>query len=93
MRKVVWTTTASLEYAKNIEYLISKWSETEAGVFIGKVDSLLADLKSGLIECPFTKRGNIHKCVVCKQVSLLYHIDEKDNLVLPGFWNNYQGNL
>ena len=93
MRKVVWTTTASLEYAKNIENLISKWSETEAGIFIGKVDSLISNLQSGLVECPRTDRENIRKCVVCEQVSLLYHIDEKDNLVLLGFWNNYQGNL
>ena len=44
MREVVWTTTASLEYAKNIEYHISEWPEVGAADFITKVDSLLADL-------------------------------------------------
>lgn len=90
MRKEIWTETASFEYEQNIDYVLKRWSEEVALRFIDKVESILYDLKRETVEYPLTERGNVRKCVVVKQITLFYEIDEDNNLVLLSFWNNYK---
>jgi len=90
MRTTIWTTTATLEYDKNIEYLLEEWSENEAFNFINNVEAILFDLKAGVVEYPLTTEGNVRKCVVCKQITLFYQINQEDNIELLRFWNTYQ---
>ena len=92
MRILIWSTTASLEYEKNIGYLLDEWSEKEALNFINDVEAILSDLKAGVVEYPLTTEVNIRKCVVCKQVTLFYQINKDDNIELLRFWNTYQDN-
>jgi plasmid stabilization system protein ParE len=90
MRKEIWTETASNEYDQNIEYLLKNWSDKVALAFIEKVESVLFDIKSGLVEYPLTDRGNVRKCVICKQITLFYQINKTDDLELLSSWSNYK---
>jgi plasmid stabilization system protein ParE len=90
MRREIWTETASNEYDQNIEYLLKNWSTQVAIDFINKVESVLYDIKTGLVEYPLTERGNVRKCVICKQITLFYQINNADNVELLSFWSNYK---
>ena len=50
MKTFVWTENALKDYHQNIDYLLREWSEKEALIFIGDVDSILFSLKSGNIQ-------------------------------------------
>jgi hypothetical protein len=90
MRKEIWTETASNEYDQNIDYLLKNWSVQVAMDFIVKVESILYDIKTGLVEYPLTNRGNVRKCVICKQITLFYQINNTDCVELLSFWSNYK---
>lgn len=90
MRKNIWTETAIYEYDRNIDYLLSVWSENEALNFINKVEIILHDLKKGLVEYPLTDKESVRKCVICKQVTLFYQVNSDDDIELLSFWSNYK---
>ncbi len=90
MRILIWAETASIEYDKNIDYLLREWSETEALSFINDIEAILYNLKTGIVEYPLTSEGDVRKCVVCKQITLFYRINKEDRIELLSFWNNYQ---
>ena len=92
MRKIIWTSNASSEYDGNIDYLIREWSEKEALTFIQNVDTILYNLKAGIVEYSLTDEDNVRKCVVCKQITLFYQINTEDDVELLSFWNTYQNN-
>ena len=72
MKKEIWTETASFEYEQNIDYVLKRWTEKEALRFIDKVESILYDIKRGIVEYPLTEINNVRKCVVTKQVTMFY---------------------
>lgn len=90
MRKEIWSETASTEYDENIDYLLKKWSDKVALEFIEKVESVLYDIKAGLIEYSLTNRGNVRKCVICKQITLFYQINKTNDVELLSFWSNFK---
>lgn len=90
MRKIIWTTTAASEYDGNIDYLLKEWSEIEALNFINGVEAILFNLKAGIVEYPLTVEGQARKCVVCKQITLFYQVNQEDDIELLRFWNTYQ---
>lgn len=90
MRKIIWATTASSEYDGNIDYLLKEWSDIDALTFINNVEAILFNLKAGIVEYPLTIEGNVRKCVVCKQITLFYQINQEDDIELLSFWNTYQ---
>jgi hypothetical protein len=90
MREEIWTQTAINEYDQNIDYLLKNWSSQVAIDFIDKVESVLHDIKTGLVEYPLTNRGNVRKCVICKQITLFYQINNTDCVELLSFWSNYK---
>ena len=90
MRRIIWASTASSEYDENIDYLLREWSENEAIIFINNVEAILHNLKAGIVEYPLTDEENVRKCVVCKQITLFYQINEEDDIELLSFWNTYQ---
>jgi plasmid stabilization system protein ParE len=90
MRKEIWTETASNEYDQNIDYLLRNWSEKVALDFIEKVESVLYNIKASLVEYLLTNRGNVRKCVICKQITLFYQINNTDDVEILSFWSNYK---
>lgn len=41
MRQIVWSKPAQVDYWSNIDFLIDKWTETEALNFIFKTETIL----------------------------------------------------
>ena len=85
----VWSDEAKSDYDDNIDYLHKFWTEIEAQAFIDEVDLTLELLKTMPTMFPMSDYKNIRKCVVCKQINLLYQVSE-DKIFLVRFWNNYQ---
>ncbi|TAJ12144.1 type II toxin-antitoxin system RelE/ParE family toxin [Marinilabiliaceae bacterium JC017] len=89
MRTVIWSEMAKKDYANNIDYLLSNWSEKEAMIFINSVEDVIRGLESGNVDFTPTNIKDVRRCVVCKQVSLFYRVRE-NRVELLRFWNNYQ---
>ena len=92
MKMIIWNDLAIRDYHENIDYLLRKWSEKEALIFINDVESVIFDLKQGNVEFKESGYSDIKQCVVCKQISLYYKHIESDTIELLRFWNNYQDN-
>ena len=90
MRQVVWNKLALLDFYEIIDYLLQNWSEKEAQNFINKVHEIEALLAKGNVEFQKTDRLGIKRCVINKQVSLLYRVIDGRNIELLRFWNNNQ---
>ncbi|MBI4647644.1 MAG: type II toxin-antitoxin system RelE/ParE family toxin [Bacteroidia bacterium] len=90
MRKVKWNSFAKADYYDNIDYLLKKWTEKEAQLFINEVDEIIYILEQGTVEYQNTDYPNIKRCLVCKQITLFYRIIDNQNIELLRFWNNYQ---
>ena len=90
MRTVRWNKLARLDYYQNISYLLQIWSEKEAQNFIDKVYEIETMLAKGNVEFQNTDRLEIKRCVINKQISLLYRINDGRNIELLRFWNNNQ---
>lgn len=90
MRKIIWTNEAESDYSANIDYLLKEWTISEAEEFINKAEKLLHNLKIGKIKCKISQFSEIRECVVCKQITLFYRLNENNNIELLKFWNNHQ---
>ena len=90
MRKIIWTNEAESDYSANIDYLLKEWTISEAEEFINKAEELLYHLKDGKVKHKASKFEGVRECVVCKQITLFYRINENNNIELLKFWNNYQ---
>ena len=90
MRSLIWTLPAKEDYDKNLFYLLDQWDENVALEFIEKTESLLFLLKNG--QTDFREIGNtkLREALICKQISLIYKINENNDIELIRFWNNYQ---
>jgi plasmid stabilization system protein ParE len=88
MKTFVWTENALKDYHQNIDYLLREWSEKEALIFIGDVDSILFSLKSGNIQYKESNYHGIRECLVCKQITLYYRHLRSNEIELLRFWNN-----
>ena len=85
--RVIWTQQAQIDYDRNIEYLLTEWSEKVAQNFINQV-SLTLQL---LVINPFLYQKSdfqkTRKAFINKHITLFY-IPESDRIVLLRFWNN-----
>ncbi len=90
MRKEIWTAIASDEYDENIAYLLKNWSEKVALDFIEKVESVLYNIKTEIVEYPLTQNRNVRKCVICKQITLFYQINNNNDIEILSFCSNYK---
>ena len=70
---IVWSDTALETYLHFIDYIFGKWTKKEVGNFQKNVDKLLERLSVNDQLCPASKLLN-YKCVVSKQTSLIYSI-------------------
>jgi plasmid stabilization system protein ParE len=86
---VIWSPTAKHSYFKILEYLASNWSNKEVNTFIKRTKKALQHLSNNPLLYPFSNQSNTHKCVVAKQVTLFYTIEQKEIQLLI-FWDNRQ---
>ena len=87
MRKVHWTNKARLDYYKNIDYLLKRWSKKEAQKFIDRVKRVEDILEVGMFEFERTNFNSVRRCVIIKQISLFYQISNNEVFLLR-LWNN-----
>jgi plasmid stabilization system protein ParE len=90
MRKIIWTNEAESDYSANIDYLLKEWTINEATEFINKAEKLLHQLKTSKIKCKTSRFDGIRECIVCKQITLFYRLNENNSIELLKFRNNYQ---
>ena len=86
---IVWSEEAKSDYEYNIDFLLQNWSLKEAQVFVDEVDLVLRMIAKMPTMFPLSDYKDIRKCIVCKQISLLYRVSGNSIFILR-FWNNYQ---
>ena len=88
---VEFSTEAEITYAKNISFLLERWTVKEAQTFIEKVNDILVLLASSPEIGIAVKGKRIRKINAVPQVSVYYKIEPKNNIIeIITFWNNYQ---
>lgn len=89
--EIVWSDEARCGFNANIRFLEKKWSDEEALNFIERTEKILSLLENHPALFPITRHPdkNIRKGAICRQVSLIYKVEE-DAVFLMKFWNNLQ---
>ena len=90
MRKIHWNNKAKLDYFKNIDFLLEKWSEKEAQKFIDEVFDVEFILRKGNVDFQDTDFVGVKRFVIRKQITLFYRIIDVRNIEFLRFWNNYK---
>lgn len=90
--KIIWSAEARHTYLAIIEYLQAEWSEREIINFVDRVHNKLTLLaEQPAIGSIHKKKYKIHKTLIHKKTSLIYHIRPlKKEIVLLSFWDNRQ---
>ena len=88
MKHIFWSETAVESYERIIDYLFEKWTEKEISDFQIRVNALLESLDSNFYLCKPSVFIPYRKCVVTKQTSLVYAVENK-NILLITFLSNY----
>ncbi|GGG38387.1 type II toxin-antitoxin system RelE/ParE family toxin [Bizionia arctica] len=84
--KVIWTYTAEMSYKEEIDFILLKWNNTQASLFVELVENNITKLKDyPELGQPIYK--NFRVLSISKQTSLFYRIIE-ENIELSIFWNN-----
>lgn len=86
---VIWTPTAELSYAKELEKISKKWTITQIVDFMDLVDDFVDKLKSGIIEGKVSKKTNLRSFVISKQTTLYFdYFEDIKTIEILLFWNN-----
>ncbi len=83
--KIVWSKRAKSSYDKMVDDILAKWNYTVAENLEAKVDTLIDNLKSHNKLCPKSKQFKVRKCVIHKNVSLIYRIKNKSEIEIVTF--------
>ncbi|MCG3165142.1 MAG: hypothetical protein POELPBGB_00903 [Bacteroidia bacterium] len=89
MMKIVWSADAIADYEQNINYLLDEWGTKETQQFIDEVSEMLGTISEMPELFPLSDYRNVRKCVVRKQISILYRVSNKQ-IELVRIWNNKQ---
>ncbi len=69
---IIWSPLAEETYLNILEYLINNWSLDIALKFDNKVVTLINKLSKHNKLCPKSANKNLRKCVITRQISLIY---------------------
>lgn len=84
---IIWSQTALDTYLQIIDYLFEEWTEREINKFQNTVANLLHRISTHNHICPVSQLLNYHKCLVMKQNSLIYTI-QNNSIILVTFIDN-----
>ena len=87
MKKIIWSADAVSDYDQNIEYLLDEWGIKETQQFIDEIAEMLNTISKMPELFPLSDYRDIRKCVVRKQISILYRVKD-DKIELVRIWNN-----
>ena len=86
--QIIWSPIAEETYLKILQDIRVKWSIKEAIAFDNKVEDLISKLKSFKDLCPPSgKHSNYRRCVISKQISVVYTV-RKNIIELVTFYDN-----
>jgi len=85
--KIIWSKQAKKSYEKIIDNLLKEWSFDIALKFENLTNSTLDNIRNNKSLCPKSQQTQLRKCIIHKNVSLIYRI-EKSNIELVTFIDN-----
>ena len=88
--RVEWTPNAKIELSQNLDYINERWTDRELKNFV----SLLEKNISTIVLFPHifpasSQNSNVRRCVVSKQTSLYYKVEE-DRIIILSLFSNKQ---
>jgi len=75
--RIIWSDTAKVSYEEIIDDLLEQWPIKIVYDFENLVNSMLDKLLKYNFLCPKTKMHNLRKCVIHKNISLVYRLGEE----------------
>ena len=90
MYEIIWSKTAEVDYAENIDFLLETWYEKQVLNFIDAVDRHLKLISNNPKNFALTEYCNVRSVLIVKQIKLFYRILDNNTVELIRFWNNYQ---
>jgi len=84
---IVWSEEAKSTYENIVDDLLEKWPIKIALDFEEKTSDLLESLKSNKQLCPASKFKKLRKCVIHKNVSLIYKTNRKTIEIITFIFN------
>lgn len=87
--KITWSDLARQTFLSTLEYLEKEWGQKEAIEFNTEVDITLELLKTQPQMFPETDMLGIRRCVLRKQMLLLYSVSDFE-IRLMTFWDTRQ---
>ena len=90
MYEIIWSKSAEIDYAENINFLLEAWSKKQVLNFIDAVNEHLSLIKNDPKTFALTNFTNVRSVLIVKQIKLFYRIYDNNTIELVRFWNNYQ---
>ena len=76
--KIIWSNQSKNSYEKTIDFILDQWNAQIATDFENRVNMLLNRLVLDSQLCPIFKISNLRKCIIHKNISLIYLVKETD---------------
>ncbi len=86
--EIKWTVKAEEDYILILDYLLYKFTIKEVQKFVNKTNDTLLLISKTPLMYPKTRKKNIHRCVLVKQVNLYYRVTNNNQIELLTFWDN-----
>jgi plasmid stabilization system protein ParE len=87
---VIWSDEAKTNYKLILEYLNTKWTQREVINFAKRTEEVVVLIQTDpYLHKPSAKGKAIRHCVLVKQISLFYRV-EQNTIYLITFWDNRQ---
>ena len=84
---IIWSNEARISYNNTIDDLIENWPIEIVLDFEKRTNNLLGHLRNHKKFCPPSRKSNLRKCVIHKNASLIYKINQA-NIELVTFVDN-----
>jgi len=82
MYQILWTPLAQSSYQQILNFTLEKWSITTVIELDHEVQKLLEKLENHQSLCPpIGENKDVRKCVISKQTSLLYRIQQDTQMI------------
>lgn len=91
-KELRWTPLAEETYLTVLTFILSKWTIREADKFDKRTDELLGKLVINQELCPKSRIQSFRKCVITKQSSLIYRVNDSA-IELIAFIDNRSNHL
>ncbi len=84
---VIWSSLAKEYYINIIEQLFEKWNVVIVEDFDSDLNKLIKNISNFNHICPKSNVINLHKCIVNKNISLIYRIQNESIEIVTLLFN------